>query len=718
MKIERLNKNFLFNTIICICALFITFIFIIFGGFIQEGYDLEIGSVSPRKFIAPSEIKNEYATQKLIDNAMNSVSPLYTHNSEVQEEVLKQIDIFFSQTDKYLTEIKENEQKGTQQNSETDNNTDEYIFQTFSPANTSKKNSISSKIYLTQQQLYILKNMDEKEYNLFKENIIKITTSALEQGIREDTQTKNLAFIKEELLNLNISKELSDIGYTIISSVIEPNLIVDEEATQKAKEDKAAEIKPVMILKNQKIVGDNEIITEEIYSILNSFGFIRKNSIFENIVPIVGICIFVIILFSAMLFYINLFHKYLCYNKKETLLLFTLYLLSIVTAKLASNIPYMFVPILSFTMLAAMLLNTNIAIMFNFGVSIICTFIYKGDINFVSYFIVTGMVVALTTYYTNERNRIFFIGLANAIINSVVMLGITMFFEKNWNQTIIPNMLYAFASGIFTLILCVGSLPFWEAVFGIVTTVKLLDLINPNKALLRRLMIEAPGTYHHSLIVANLAESAAYDIKANSILARVGGYYHDVGKLKYPQYFSENVAGENLHDYMDPYDSAKVITSHVSAGIELAQQYKLPNSVQDFIEQHHGNTLVKFFYYKAKKMYPEKDIDETDFRYGFSTPKSKETAIVMLADTVEAAVRSMIPSGKTMPEVETFVNQLIKDKLDDGQLIDSNLTMKDIETISKAFMSIFKGMYHERIPYPDGKKDTKEKNNSEDTKEK
>lgn len=718
MKIERLNKNFLFNTIICICALFITFIFIIFGGFIQEGYDLEIGSVSPRKFIAPSEIKNEYATQKLIDNAMNSVSPLYTHNSEVQEEVLKQIDIFFSQTDKYLTEIKENEQKGTQQNSETDNNTDEYIFQTFSPANTSKKNSISSKIYLTQQQLYILKNMDEKEYNLFKENIIKITTSALEQGIREDTQTKNLAFIKEELLNLNISKELSDIGYTIISSVIEPNLIVDEEATQKAKEDKAAEIKPVMILKNQKIVGDNEIITEEIYSILNSFGFIRKNSIFENIVPIVGICIFVIILFSAMLFYINLFHKYLCYNKKETLLLFTLYLLSIVTAKLASNIPYMFVPILSFTMLAAMLLNTNIAIMFNFGVSIICTFIYKGDINFVSYFIVTGMVVALTTYYTNERNRIFFIGLANAIINSVVMLGITMFFEKNWNQTIIPNMLYAFASGIFTLILCVGSLPFWEAVFGIVTTVKLLDLINPNKALLRRLMIEAPGTYHHSLIVANLAESAAYDIKSNSILARVGGYYHDVGKLKYPQYFSENVAGENLHDYMDPYDSAKVITSHVSAGIELAQQYKLPNSVQDFIEQHHGNTLVKFFYYKAKKMYPEKDIDETDFRYGFSTPKSKETAIVMLADTVEAAVRSMIPSGKTMPEVETFVNQLIKDKLDDGQLIDSNLTMKDIETISKAFMSIFKGMYHERIPYPDGKKDTKEKNNSEDTKEK
>lgn len=716
MKIERLNKNFLFNTIICICALFITFIFIIFGGFIQEGYDLEIGSVSPRKFIAPSEIKNEYATQKLIDNAMNSVSPLYTHNSEVQEEVLKQIDIFFSQTDKYLTEIKENEQKGTQQNSETDNNTDEYIFQTFSPANTSKKSSISSKIYLTQQQLYILKNMDEKEYNLFKENIIKITTSALEQGIREDTQTKNLAFIKEELLNLNISKELSDIGYTIISSVIEPNLIVDEEATQKAKEDKAAEIKPVMILKNQKIVGDNEIITEEIYSILNSFGFIRKNSIFENIVPIVGICIFVIILFSAMLFYINLFHKYLCYNKKETLLLFTLYLLSIVTAKLASNIPYMFVPILSFTMLAAMLLNTNIAIMFNFGVSIICTFIYKGDINFVSYFIVTGMVVALTTYYTNERNRIFFIGLANAIINSVVMLGITMFFEKNWNQTIIPNMLYAFASGIFTLILCVGSLPFWEAVFGIVTTVKLLDLINPNKALLRRLMIEAPGTYHHSLIVANLAESAAYDIKANSILARVGGYYHDVGKLKYPQYFSENVAGENLHDYMDPYDSAKVITSHVSAGIELAQQYKLPNSVQDFIEQHHGNTLVKFFYYKAKKMYPEKDIDETDFRYSFSTPKSKETAIVMLADTVEAAVRSMIPSGKTMPEVETFVNQLIKDKLDDGQLIDSNLTMKDIETISKAFMSIFKGMYHERIPYPDGKKDTKEKNNSEDTK--
>jgi putative nucleotidyltransferase with HDIG domain len=247
--------------------------------------------------------------------------------------------------------------------------------------------------------------------------------------------------------------------------------------------------------------------------------------------------------------------------------------------------------------------------------------------------------------------------------------------------------------------LCIGTLPFLEAVFGIVTPIKMLDLTNPNNKLLRRLTIEAPGTYQHSLIVGNLAETAAFDVGADPTLARVGGYYHDIGKLEYPQYFSENQISDNPHDVLDPYVSAQILTGHISKGIEMAEENRLPHRIVDIVEQHHGTTLIKFFYYKATKQYPDKIINESDFRYNYKIPQSKESAIVMLADTVEAAVRSMA-KGKTNEEVDAFVRTLIKDKLDDGQLLDSMLTIKDLDTIAVAFMRVFKGMYHERIPYP------------------
>jgi hypothetical protein len=225
-----------------------------------------------------------------------------------------------------------------------------------------------------------------------------------------------------------------------------------------------------------------------------------------------------------------------------------------------------------------------------------------------------------------------------------------------------------------------------------------LELTNPNNALLRRLIIEAPGTYHHSIIVANLAETGAYDIGANPALARVGGYYHDVGKLNYPLLFVENQAGENPHDHMDPYTSAGVIIGHISDGLDISAKGKLPRQIRDFIETHHGCSLIKIFYAKAKA--EDEGADEGDFRYPHKKPDSREAAIVMLADTVEAAVRSMIPTGKTMDEVQEFITKLVREKLDDGQLRDSTLTIRDLDTVVSAFMRVFRGMYHERIPYP------------------
>ena len=258
-------------------------------------------------------------------------------------------------------------------------------------------------------------------------------------------------------------------------------------------------------------------------------------------------------------------------------------------------------------------------------------------------------------------------------------------------------------TGLLSMIVAVGSLPFWENMFEANTPLRLMELTNPNNELLRKLMIEAPGTYHHSLIVANLAETAVYDIGGNTALARAGAYYHDVGKLRYPQFFAENQSGHNPHDELPPEKSAKIITGHTKGGLELAERYKLPPVVRDMIVEHHGNSLVKFFYFKALKLYGAENVNEADYRYQGRIPSSRESAVVMLADTVEAAVRSMLGHGKTMEEAEAAVKNLMKDKLDDGQLNNSGLTLNELETIRLAFLKVFHGMYHERVSYPEQK---------------
>ena len=244
----------------------------------------------------------------------------------------------------------------------------------------------------------------------------------------------------------------------------------------------------------------------------------------------------------------------------------------------------------------------------------------------------------------------------------------------------------------------VGFQPVFEAAFNLATPAKLLELANPNQPLLRRLLLEAPGTYHHAIVVANLAEAAAEKIGANPLLARTGAYFHDIGKLKRPLYFKENQMGDNPHDRTDPYVSAAIVTAHTRDGLALAQKYHLPPEIQTIIMEHHGDTPVMYFYHKALQMADGKPVDIADFRYDGQRPTTKESAIVMLADTIEAAVRS-IPDP-TPKAIEQFIERLVRGKLEDGQLSNSPLTLRDIDAICEAFCKVLNGVFHERIEYP------------------
>jgi len=244
-----------------------------------------------------------------------------------------------------------------------------------------------------------------------------------------------------------------------------------------------------------------------------------------------------------------------------------------------------------------------------------------------------------------------------------------------------------------------GAIPYLESAFGITSSVRLLELSNPGNSLLRRLQIEAPGTYHHSLLVGNLAEAAANAVGGDALLVRVAAYYHDIGKIKRPYFFIENQMGDNPHDKIAPTLSTLILTSHVKDGVELAREQKLPQGITEIIEQHHGNSLCSFFYHKAVENNKNENVTEEEFRYEGPKPQTKEAAMVMLADAVEAAVRSL--QNRTSGRVEGIVRKIIKDKLMDGQLDECDLTLKDLDIIAAAFIRVLSGIFHNRIEYPD-----------------
>lgn len=263
-----------------------------------------------------------------------------------------------------------------------------------------------------------------------------------------------------------------------------------------------------------------------------------------------------------------------------------------------------------------------------------------------------------------------------------------------------PHLWAALGSGVGGAILVVGLLPYLEGLTGITTTFKLLELANPSQPLLRELQLKAPGTYHHSILVGNLAEAAAEAIGADALLVRVGSYYHDIGKTKRPYFFIENQLGmANQHDRISPRLSALVITAHVKEGLDMAREAKLPAAIQDFIATHHGTSLVSYFYHQAVQAEGARQVVEEHFRYPGPRPRTKETGIVMLADGVEASCRSL--KNPTPDQIEQMVRKIVDKRLGDGELSEAPLTLKEIEVASAAFVRVLSGLFHHRIEYPD-----------------
>ncbi|WP_418401676.1 HD family phosphohydrolase [Anaerotignum lactatifermentans] len=670
------------HRIVLFVLAFVVTIVCIGTGSIQQRETVQVGSVATKRYVAPEDTVDEAATEKLREAAANSVGPIYKTDTTVMDKNVTMVEGVFQELDTVLAGLPEGE----------------------SFYNAVQEISLELPVVLSNRQLMAYENLTAEQRKAFANDCVSVLKQIYDKGVTADGLTEAKASGLTYLQELAWSSDLKTMAGVILSAAVEPNLIVDEAAVEAAKEEKRAEVDEVLIRKNQKIVDEGEIITQEIYDKLVALNLVSETGLEGSLMPMLGSLVITGMLFAALYLFFRWGKGNILLKPNEIRMLFTIYMMMVLLIRILANLTvFTIVPVGLFAMLVSLLVGRRMALWLNALFCIIGCFIFNGDVQFLMYALISGTFAALIIQKTDKRSHLIPAALGMAAVDFVTTISLGFFFGEGYSTELLFQGGIGAVTGLLSMIVAVGSLPFWENMFEANTPLRLMELTNPNNELLRKLMIEAPGTYHHSLIVANLAETAVYDIGGNTALARAGAYYHDVGKLRYPQFFAENQSGHNPHDELPPEKSAKIITGHTKGGLELAERYKLPPVVRDMIVEHHGNSLVKFFYFKALKLYGAENVNEGDYRYQGRIPSSRESAVVMLADTVEAAVRSMLGHGKTMEEAEAAVKNLMKDKLDDGQLNNSGLTLNELETIRLAFLKVFHGMYHERVSYPEQK---------------
>ena len=559
-------------------------------------------------------------------------------------------------------------------------------------------------VKLSRYQIVTLLRTETSDFETMVNTVTIAVGNAMNSTILEGQVSQAIDTIKQ-IAGYSVQLSLmQNIVPTVLRTCVKPNMVIDQEQTEAAREAASDAVEPVMCLQGQCIIREGDVVTAQQQQLLSDLGLLSGTSMDYTIY--VGAFLLVTISVVAMVLLQLLLDRTLFSDVRRTSVVMLILVLNTGVCTVIYRFANLYIaPVVMGSMLITCLLGWECGIPAGFCMSMLAAGLASAGSTITTSEVVqllamnlVGVVVS-ARFLTGkaQRMRMVLCGLLIAVTDAAcsVSIGLMTSFDI---QSLLSNMVWYVAGAILSGIIALGLQPVFEAAFNLATPSKLQELSNPEQPLLRKLLIEAPGTYHHSIIVANLAEAAAERIGANPALARTASYYHDVGKLKRPLYFKENQVGENLHDSTDPYVSAAIVTSHTRDGVALAQKYRLPPEIQDIILEHHGDTPVMFFYHKACQMNEGKTVNIDDFRYDGRRPTTKEAAILMLADTVEAAVRSM--PDPTPEKIRAFIEKLVRGKLDDGQLSNAPLTLRDIQQIIDAFCTVLHGVFHERIEYP------------------
>ena len=487
----------------------------------------------------------------------------------------------------------------------------------------------------------------------------------------------------------------------LVQRFVRSNQVLNKDATSRAQQDAREAVAPVeqTYERGQTVVRDGQVVGPQEIEALEALG-LRNPELDWQAVAAAGLLSFTII--GVLAAFIWHFDRALLYRDRRMILLAGLVLVAAVAARMV--IPgrplwaYVF-PLPAISMLLAILIDAQLAVAVGVMLSILLAWIAGASLE-VGVIGLVGTMVGSLAVWRKERMIAYFV--AGAEVASAMVAAYVAFFLASRSDDLALLSIVSFellVNGLLSSLLAVGSFALLGRLFGILTTMQLLELANPTQPLLRRLLMEAPGTYHHSIMVGNLAERAAEVIGADSLLVRVAAYYHDVGKLERPWAFIENQADTvaNVHDTLDPVASAQVIAAHVTDGVKLAERYRLPARIREMIPQHHGTRTISFFYQQAAERTTE-TVDAALFTYPGPRPQSREAAILMLSDSTEAAARASRDHSREA--IEQLVERIVRQRLEEGQFDDCNLTLRDLTRIKQSFVTLLTGIYHPRIPYP------------------
>ncbi len=716
-------------------------------------YSYQLNDIANEPIIAPFDfgiLKTDQKLTKDLDEARNSVPFSFSRDQDFVDSQIAIIDTFFiylndiysahdlfiSSQDSLYKYRYEPEFESYQSSFIADSTTyvtlyseflDQYQFQIDKTQwdqllgiNESLTEPLNLELFKNQIKQICLNRWAEGIIDEPLENIFSDEISIIQGGELVIAPTRNYNDIEtawkknREEVNLIYDNELdikSTLSYELINEFTKPNILFDKDLTesrQKERLDKVSRFQGT-VLANELIVDTNNRITESVLLKLKSLqleserrlGYERAADKFrEYLGAFFVVSILLFLLFSFFYIYRNEYFK-----EPKLLLLIGLLMYLIVFFSwiiVSYQLPVYIIPIAMFSILLTVLLDTTVSLISSTILILLVSLLIGNDLDFaiVQFFI--SFIAILSVRKLRKRRQIIATMLTLVFCSLFVFFSVMLFKGIDFLDYNYSTVGYLALSSFLCPILAFGLVPLFESFFGITTDLSLIELLDYDQPLLKKLMEDAPGTHTHSVKVGTLAESCANAIGARALLCRVGSYYHDIGKIKKPEYYAENQTGENKHDSITPHMSAKILKQHVTDGLALADEYGLPNIVKDFIETHHAKNRMEFFYKKALEN--DSKVDENEFRYPGPKPSSKETGIVMLAEAIEAQANSL--KNPTLEKFETMIDKAIRSRLEDGQLDECPLTMEDLQKIKgrrdgkHGLLPVLSGLYHSRPEYP------------------
>jgi hypothetical protein len=668
-----------------IFALTFLFMFIVLAtSLITTKYSVKEGDIAKVDIKAQREVEDSASTEERRRQASAAVPLQYNKKTEVMTEAVESINSLFSKRAEAADSDLSVQEKISTLRNQTDFALTETQARYFVGLSAEDSAAMQSLLATTLTELYESSNISD----------------STQSGYQADMNAAQ-ELVRSRIGGASLGSSSGEIALQLALNEIKPNFYYDQAKTEAMKDDAAENVSPVIIKKGQIIVKEGEPVTSRQIGILKDLGLLNSQSGFQPyLYAVLGMLVLLVL--AVQWFYIYKLHPEVYSDESKLIMINLLNFTAVFIARMTAAASMFFIPLAFIPMVFTIALGQRMSMASSLLNCILISGAVNFDIEITILAVANALVGSLATRKLQQRNKILYASAAVAAINAVLAFSLGLLLSNNVSD-VGQKVMQVFAASLMSGMLAIGFLPFLEHLFGIVTTTKLLELSNPNSPLLKRLLMEAPGTYHHSVLVGNLAEHAAEAVGGSSLFVRVCAYYHDVGKLKRPYFFKENqLENDNPHDRISPKLSTQIVISHVKDGADLAREHRLPKDIISVIEQHHGTSLAKYFYITVRNSSDKpNEINEMDYRYKGPLPETKEAGILMLADAVEAAVRSLSEPSKE--KIEAMVDSIIRSRVEDRQFDSCDLTYRDMEKIKVAFLAVFSGIYHSRIEYPEDK---------------